>query len=105
MAEAKAPFWVGYGVTRYRSFDITGEYGGISLSNQTPWQTNIITHVLLGNFKRCSDIPGQPLLIGSPGTDDMNYAMLRRALWSSSDQAYKSSVMMQAQNLTSIWPG
>ncbi len=97
VAEAKAPFWVGYGVTRYRSFDITGEYGGISLSNQTPWQTNIITHVLLGNFKRCSDIPGQPLLIGSRGSDDMNYAMLRRALWSSSDQAYKSSVMMQAQ--------
>lgn len=97
VAEAKAPFWVGYGLTRYRSFSITGEYGGISKSKSTPWRTNVLTHVVLGNFKRTSDIPGRPLIVGSSADAQLTYSGLRRALWASSDNAYKSAVMMQAQ--------
>ena len=97
ISEAKPPFWVSYDVTHYRTFDIIGEYGGISLSYVSPWHYNTLSHVLLGSFKRHNEFPGRPNIIGNSATDQLDYTSLRRSLWVSTDRAYKSSVMMKAQ--------
>ena len=94
---APAPFWAAYSTTRYGSFNITGELGGISSSKYTPMQTNITAHVQLGNFKRASDFPGQPLILGGAAANDITYPSLRRSLWGSTDMAYKNTIAMMAQ--------
>lgn len=94
---APAPFWAGYITNRYRSFTVTGELGGISLSNFTPWKTSTITHVLLGNYRRNSDVSMQPLIIGGGSDDALSYDGLRRSFWQTSFMGYVSSVNMLAQ--------
>ncbi len=94
---APAPFWTGYITNRYRSFSVTGELGGISNATLTPWKTNTMTRVLLGNYRHNSDVPMRPLVIGGSADDELSYNGLRRSLWQSSFMAYVSSVNMMAQ--------
>lgn len=94
---APAPFWTGYITNRYRSFSVTGELGGISDAIITPWKTNIMTHVLLGNNRHNSDVPMQPLIIGGTSDDELSYNGLRRSFWQSSFMAYVNSVNMMAR--------
>lgn len=94
---APAPFWAGYVTNRYRSFSITGELGGISDATITPWRTNIMTHVLLGNYRHNSDLAIRPLIIGGTSNDELSYNGLRRSFWQSSFMAYLSSVNLMAQ--------
>lgn len=94
---APAPFWTGYVTNRYRSFSVTGELGGISDLAVTPWRTNTMTHVLLGNYRHNSDVAFQPLIVGGTSDDELSYNGLRRSFWQSSLMAYVSSVNMMAQ--------
>ena len=94
---APAPFWTGLITNRYRSFTMTGELGGISDESVTPWRTNTMTHVLLGNYRRNSDVAFQPLIIGGTSNDELSYNGLRRSFWQSSFMAYLNSVNMMAQ--------
>ena len=94
---APAPFWAGYITNRYRSFRVTGELGGISDATVTPWRTNTMTHVLLGNYRHSSDLSFQPLIIGGSSNDALTYNGLRRSFWQSSFMAYLNSVNMMAQ--------
>ncbi len=94
---ASAPFWTGYITNRYRSFNVTGELGGISDASLTPWKTNTMTHVLLGNYRHNSDVAMQPLIIGGTSNDELTYNGLRRSFWQTSFMAYLNSVNMMAQ--------
>ncbi|MGM9734456.1 MAG: metallopeptidase TldD-related protein, partial [Prevotella sp.] len=93
----EAPFYAAYSTTHYSSFDITGELSGISSEKYVPTQTNLTGHLLLGNFKRTSDFPGQPLIMGGTAGNDLGYASLRREFWNLSDMLYKNSVAMMSQ--------
>lgn len=92
-----APFWGSFIVNRYRSFNITSELGGISASHLSPFKVRSFIHLQTGNFKRASDFPGQPIILGSGDNEEFDYASLRRDLWNGCDMAYKSEVNMMAQ--------
>lgn len=91
------PFWAAYTTTHYSSFDIVGELGGISSEQYVPAQTNLTGHLMLGNFKRTSDFPGRPLIMGGVAANKLDYVDLRRELWKMSDMLYKNAVPMMAQ--------
>lgn len=94
---AQKPFWIDYMTNRMRTISITGEYGGISKEEVSPWMTGITGHVLLGNFRRTSDVPVQPLILGGTSTETVDYGALRRSFWQLTDNAYKNSINMMAQ--------
>ncbi|MGN0282057.1 MAG: metallopeptidase TldD-related protein, partial [Prevotella sp.] len=94
---SEAPFWAAYTTTHYSSFDIVGEYGGISTEQFIPEHTNMTGHLLLGNFKRTSDFPGRPLIMGNATCKELNYPSLRREFWNISDVLYKNAIGMMAQ--------
>ena len=83
--------------TRSRGFDITGELGGISMSDQTPWHTYLSTHLLLGNYKSTNELPGQENFLGLNNGEQVDYNDIRRAFWQANDAAYKQAVVLQAQ--------
>lgn len=97
IANAPRTFWIGYMTNRYRSFDITSEYGGILRLSAEPWKTQIMAHVKLGNFRYGSDIKGQPVIIGKAAPEQVDYAQLRRAFWQLTDMSYKNSLNMFAK--------
>lgn len=101
-----SPFYVSYITNRYRSYDITGELGGITHSKVTPWLTSITAHVLLGNFKRCSDFMMRPMIMAAQAPGQPDYLAMRRAFWSLTDGAYKNAVnvMAQKENLLRQYP-
>ena len=106
VAGLETPFYASYIVNRYRSFNVTGELGAISASSETPFTYNASVHLAIGNFKRSSDFPGQPLIVGTPTAIECDYSSLRRTLWDSSDMAYKNAVnmMAQKQNMLAQYP-
>lgn len=106
VAGLETPFYASYIVNRYRSFSVTGELGAISASSETPFTYNASVHLAIGNFKRSSDFPGQPLIVGTPTAIECDYSSLRRTLWESSDMAYKNTVnmMAQKQNMLAQYP-
>ena len=103
---SEPPFWAAYTTTHYATFNIEGELGGISSEQYIPAQTNLTAHLLLGNFKRTSDFPGRPLIMGGVSSNQLDYTALRREFWKMSDMLYKDVVpmMAQKQNMLSQYP-
>lgn len=94
IANAPRTFWVGYMTNRFRSFDITSEYGSILNQSEEPWKTLIVSHIRLGNFRDCGELKGQPIVMGKMASEQIDYNQLRRAFWQLSDVSYKNSLNM-----------
>lgn len=94
IANTPRTFWISYMTNRYRSFDITSEYGSVLNQSEEPWKTLIVSHVRLGNFRECSELKGQPIVMGKAASEQIEYNQLRRAFWQLSDISYKNSLNM-----------
>ncbi len=90
------PFYLSYAVGTSDIFDITGVLGSIVASNQMPAST-ATARTLLGDYKTTSDsrFAGRgPMIDGMPlGAD---YDLIRRTLWSATDQIYKMALREKA---------
>lgn len=99
---APRPFWASYYANRYRKIDITGELGGVSHSEVTPWMMIGAVQVPIGNFKRNSEIRGLPNVFGGGLPADASYDALRRSYWGLSDAAYKVSVNSYSRKMAHL---
>ena len=98
IAGSPRPFYMSYIATRFKSFNIKAELGGINYSYVTPWDMMGSTQVLVGSFKRNSELQlGQYIKSGIQASG--SYDAVRRAFWMGSDQAYKYNLNTYAQKM------
>lgn len=90
------PFYIDMQTMRLRTCDITGELGGISKSDATPWHTMMGSHLLLGDYHNTNELPGQENFLRLDNGQQIDYNDLRRMFWQINDQAYKQAVILQA---------
>lgn len=98
IAGSPRPFYMSYIATRFKSINIKAELGGINYCYETPWDMMGSTQVLVGSFKRNSELQlGQYVKSGiqAAGT----YANIRRAFWMGSDSGYKYNLNTYAQKM------
>ncbi len=92
------PFYMSYIATRFKSFNIKAELGGINYSYVTPWDMQGSTQVLVGTFKRNSELQlGQYVKSGIQAAS--TYDVVRRAFWMGSDNGYKYNLNTYAQKM------
>lgn len=99
IAGSPRPFYMSYLATRFKSFNIKAELGGIAYSYITPWDLMGSTQVLVGSFKRNSELQlGQYVKTGIQAGAD--YDNIRRSFWTGSDKAYKYNLNTYAQKMS-----
>ena len=92
------PFYMSYIATRFKSIDIKAELGGLNYCYDTPWDMMGSTQVLIGSFKRNSELQlGQYVKTGIAA--DANYNYIRRCFWQGSDNGYKYNLNTYAQKM------
>ena len=69
------------------------------LSNVSPWQMSGGTQVLLGDYQRNSDVQYQEQIAPIQLPSEVDYDVIRRGLWESSDMMYKYALGMMAQKM------
>ena len=69
------------------------------LSNVSPWQMSGGTQVLLGDYQRNSDAQYQEQIAPAQLPSEVDYDVIRRGLWESSDMMYKYALGMMAQKM------
>ncbi|HBX19664.1 MAG TPA: hypothetical protein DEF88_04360, partial [Porphyromonadaceae bacterium] len=95
---APRPFYLSFLASRYRQFQIIAKLGGIHSSVFTPWRMAGTTQVLVGDFKRNSELqPGES--INTPLPSDADYSGIRRNYWGASDVAYKYALNNYSQKI------
>ena len=94
------PYYVDFSTIRYREYGVTGELGGVSLTEDTPWKTTATGHILLGNYVRTNELPGQENFLSTNAPVQVDYDALRRTFWQISDVGYKEAVVLNAQKLS-----
>lgn len=98
IAGSPRPFYMSYIATRFKSFNIKAELGGINYSYVTPWDMMGSTQVLVGSFKRNSELQlGQYVKSGIQAAG--SYDAIRRAFWTGSDNGYKYNLNTYAQKM------
>lgn len=98
IAGSPRPFYMSYIATRFKSFNIKAELGGINYYYETPWDMMGSTQVLVGSFKRNSELQlGQYIKSGIQASG--SYDAVRRAFWMGSDQGYKYNLNTYAQKM------
>lgn len=92
------PFYMSYIATRYKSINIKAELGGLSYCYEKPWDMMGSAQVLVGNFKRNSELQlGQYIQAGIAAGAD--YSNIRRSFWKGSDQCYMYNLNSYAQKM------
>lgn len=92
------PFYMSYIATRFKTINIKAELGGLSYCYDTPWDMFGSTQVLVGSFKRNSELQlGQYIQTGIAAGAD--YSNIRRSFWQGSDQGYKYNLNTYAQKM------
>lgn len=94
---APKPFLIKYFVNRSRTFQIVSELGGVSQLDIQPWKGAAGAHVLLGDYKRTSDVRGTYLVYSFEDDQQVDYTQLRRSLWMLTDVDYKGAINRMAQ--------
>lgn len=69
------------------------------LSNVSSWQMSGGTQVLLGDYQRNSDVQYQEQIAPAQLPSEVDYDVIRRGLWESSDMMYKYALGMMAQKM------
>ena len=93
------PYYISYTIARYRHFQMAASLGGLMLSNVSPWQMSGGTQVLLGDYQRNSDAQYQEQIAPAQLPSEVDYDVIRRGLWESSDMMYKYALGMMAQKM------
>ena len=91
------PYYISYEVIRYRYFQTVASLGGLMLSTVSPWQMAGGTQVMLGDYKNNSDAGYSGQIAPAQLPSEVDYDVIRRGLWESSDMMYKYSLGMMAQ--------
>lgn len=95
------PFYLNYIANRFKRFEVRAELGGLVLSTVMPWDMKGATQLMLGNFKRNSEIQmGQFLSTGIQAQPD--YISIRRSFAKSTDDAYKYNQNTYAQKMAAL---
>ena len=93
------PYYISYTIARYRHFQVAASLGGLMLSYVSPWQMGGGTQVLLGDYQRNSDVQYQEQIAPAQLPSEVDYDVIRRGLWASSDMMYKYALGMMAQKM------
>ncbi len=91
------PYYISYTVARYRHFQMAGSLGGLLHSFVSPWQMSGGTRVMLGDYRNNSDVQYQEQIAPVQLPSEVDYDVMRRGLWESSDVMYKHSLGTMAQ--------
>lgn len=91
------PYYISYTISRFRHFSVAGSLGGILFSNVSPWQMNGGTRMMLGNYQRNNDVQYMEQIVPVQLPAEVDYDVIRRGFWESSDMMYKYSLGMMAQ--------
>lgn len=95
------PFYINYIANRFKRFSIMASLGGLIASVNEPWDMKGLTQVMLGSFKRNSEIQmGQFVPTGIYAQPD--YSGIRRSFASMTDAAYKYNQNTYAQKMAAI---
>lgn len=90
------PFFLSYGLGRFRQFEIAATLGAITNSIETPWNAIGSIQVLLGDYNHNSDMNYQRQAVSIPMPKDIDYDVIRRGFWQGSDIMYKWSLQSAA---------
>jgi predicted Zn-dependent protease len=100
------PFYISYGISDITSFSVMATMGGLLHSVQTPIRSKSV-RVLVGGY----DLNDESLdnnMTSSPESNDINvpidndYFGIRRALWVSTDNVYKSAARQFKKNAATV---
>ncbi len=98
MPGMQRPFYLSYIANRFKNFKIKAILGGLVYSYDLPWDMKGNTQLMIGNFKRNSEIQvGQFLQTGIQA--EPNYSSIRRSFWNVTDIAYKYNQNTYAQKM------
>jgi Predicted Zn-dependent proteases and their inactivated homologs len=83
------PFYVDNYIAKTSRYGISGHLGSIIASSYMPSSNSSVVNILLGNEKFTSDVTyGGKLIFTTALPADLDYNLIRRKLWLSSDAAY-----------------
>ena len=91
------PYYISYMISRYRHLQIVGSLGGLLHSSVSPWQMSGGTQVMLGDYQDNNDIQYVQQIAPVKLPSEVDYDVIRRGLWESSDVMYKYSLGMMSQ--------
>ena len=91
------PYYISYTVARYRRFQVVGSLGGLFHSSVSPWQMNGGVQVILGDYQNNSDVSYMDQIAPAQLPSEVDYDVIRRGLWESSDMMYKYALGAMAQ--------
>ena len=99
IAGQPAPFIIDYRLQRSRSLLIEATLGEVTQRQITPWYQKFDAEVVLGDYRRTSQIQAEPNLRGVNVPMAVDYNNLRRQAWMASDARYKQSLAALAQKM------
>lgn len=99
LANSLRPYYISYIVARYRQFQMVASLGGLMQSNVFPWQMSGGTQILVGDYQRNSDVQYEEQIDLVQLPSEVNYDVIRRRLWESSDVMFKYALGAMAQKM------
>lgn len=91
------PYYISYTIARYRHFQMIGSLGGLLHSGVSPWRMNGGTQVMLGDYRNNSNVQYLEQIAPVQLPSEVDYDVIRRGLWESSDMMYKYSLGMMVK--------
>lgn len=91
------PYYISYEIVRFRSFQIGGSLGGLMLSSVSPWQMSGGTQLMIGDYQNNNDVTYSEQIAPALLPSEVDYDVIRRGFWESSDMMYKYALGMMAQ--------
>lgn len=93
------PYYISYEIMRYRYFQMTASLGGLIFSTVSPWQMTGGTQVMLGDYQNNNDVNYSEQVAPAQLPSQVDYDVIRRGLWESSDMMYKYALGMMTQKM------
>lgn len=87
-----APFIIDYRLQRSRSLNLTATLGEIRKKDISPWFQKFDAEVILGDYRRTSQLQAEPDMRGVNIPMALDYDNLRRQAWMATDARYKQAI-------------
>lgn len=91
------PYYISYTIARSRYFQMSASLGGLTSSVVSPWQTSGGAQVMLGDYQNNSNANYMEQIATAQFPSEVDYDVIRRGLWESSDVVYKYALGMMSQ--------
>lgn len=90
------PFFIMYGISNQRTYSISGTLGAIVHSDDQPYREKTTVRILVGDYEFNDesledDLNSSPTLRDLSLPIDLDYAGIRRSLWSTTDNVYRNA--------------